>query len=281
MNKKEICIVIPIYKEILNSFEIQSVKQCVKVLSDYTIHFVCPQGLDVGFYKEKFSRIENFTYFDQHYFEDLAGYNRLMLSVGFYKAFDKYEYMLVHQTDCYVFRDELLDWANKGYDYIGGIWFEGYVGNPYLGSKLWYAGNGGFSLRKIKSITRLLASKTAIKNMPQLMVVKKKLYKKNKIIFLKELFLLPLNVFGYQNSHKYRAKTHNLNEDVFFVEAYLKYKVLKIPAVEDAIRFSWDRFPAFLYENLGYLPFGCHAWYRKDSPYEGNIEFWAKFIKIE
>jgi hypothetical protein len=189
--------------------------------------------------------------------------------------------MLIHQTDCYVFRDELLEWANKGFDYIGGIWFEGFIGDPYLGSKLWQAGNGGLSLRKMKSITTLLTSKKPIKNLQQLLKEKKKLYKKGKIIFLKELFLLPLNVFGYQNSHSYRAKTHNLNEDVFFIEAYLKHKVLKIPAVEDAIRFSWDRCPAFLYEKLGVLPFACHAWYRDDFPYDGNKEFWCEHIKIK
>lgn len=280
MNKKEICIVIPIYKETLKSFEIISVEQCIAVLSDYTIHFVCPKGLNVDFYKEKFSGTINFTYFDKYYFEGLAGYNRLMLSVGFYKAFGKYQYMLVYQTDCYVFRDELLDWANKGYDYIGGVWFEGFVGNPYLGSKLWQAGNGGFSLRNIKPITRLLASKKPIKNLQQLILEKKKLYKNGKINFFKELFLLPLNVFGYQNNYKYKAEIHNLNEDLFFMEAYSKYKELKIPNVEDAVFFSWDRCPAFLYEKLGQLPFACHAWYREDFPYVGNKIFWSKHIKI-
>lgn len=281
MNKKEICIVIPIYKEILNVFEIQSVEQCIKVLSDYTIHFVSSKGLNVDFYRENFSEIKNFTFFDNAYFEGIKGYNRLMLNSNFYKTFDYFEYMLVYQTDCYVFRDELLEWSNKGYDYIGGIWFEGFVGNPYLGSKLWQAGNGGLSLRKIKSIKNFLASKKPIKNMQQLIMEKKKLYKKGKINFFKELFLFPLNIFGYQNNYNYQAKMFSLNEDFFFIEAYAKYNELKMPDVEDAIRFSWDRCPAFLYEKLGQLPFACHAWFREDFPYEGNKEFWSKYIKIK
>ena len=281
MIKKEICIVIPIYKETLNVFEIQSVKQCVKVLSDYTIYFVCPKGLNVDFYKVNFLSIANFTYFDKHYFENLSGYNRLLLSVGFYKAFSSYKYMLIHQTDCYVFRDELLDWANKGYDYIGGIWFEEFVGNPYLGSQLWQAGNGGFSLRKIKPISSFLASKRPIKNIHQLITEKKKLYRNGKLNFIKELFLLPFNVFGYQNNYNYLAEKHGINEDLFFIEACSKYKALQIPNVKDAIGFSWDRCPGFLYEKLGQLPFACHAWFREDFPYEGNKEFWSKYIKIK
>jgi hypothetical protein len=281
MDKSQVCIVIPIYKEVLNEFEVQSVLQCVRVLSDYTIHFVCPKGLNIDFYKENFPGITNFIFFDKYYFESIKGYNRLLLNADFYKTFDNFEYMLVYQMDCYVFRDELLVWASKGFDYIGGIWFEGFVGNPYLGSNLWQAGNGGLSLRKIKSIIRLLASKKPIKNMQELIMDKKKLYKKGKINFFKELFLFPLNVFGYQNNHNYQAKMHSLNEDVFFMEAYLKYNDLKMPDVEDVICFSWDRCPVFLYEKLGQLPFACHAWFREDFPYEGNKEFWSKHIKIK
>jgi hypothetical protein len=280
MNKKEICVVIPIYKESLNDFEIQSVEQCIKVLSDYSIHFVYPRGLNIDFYKEKFKEIEKFTYFDKHYFDDLAGYNKLMLRYDFYKAFDKYKYMLLHQTDSYVFRDALLDWANKDYDYIGGIWFEKYVGNPFSGAKLWYAGNGGLSLRKIESIMRLLVSKKPLLNISQLIIENKKLYKNGRISFFKAMLMLPFNVFGYKNNHSYRAKTHILNEDVFYIESYSKYKALNIPNVEDAISFSWDRCPAYLFEKLKQLPFACHAWYRDDLPYEGNTAFWSDHIKI-
>ena len=53
MNKKDICIVIPIYKDCLNEYEIQSVEQCVKVLSEYSIFFVAPNGLNLDFYKSK------------------------------------------------------------------------------------------------------------------------------------------------------------------------------------------------------------------------------------
>lgn len=278
MDKKEICIIIPIYKIELNSFEIQSVNQCIKILSDYSIHFACPNGLNIDFYKENFLKIENFTFFDKDYFKDIAGYNRLMLSVGFYRTFNKYKYMLIHQTDCYVFRDELLDWSERGYDYIGGIWFEDFIGNPYKDAKVWYAGNGGFSLRKTKSMIRLLSSKKPLKSFKQLVTEKKQLYKTGKIKFFKEFFLLPLNLFGYKNNYNYHSKKYNLNEDFYFIEAYSKYNDLKVPKVDKTLSFSWDRCPAFLYEKLEYLPFGCHAWFREDFPYEGNKEFWLKHI---
>ena len=281
MNKNEICIVIPIYKESLNEYEIQSVNQCIKLLSDYTIHFVYPQGLNIDFYKENFFKTENFTFFDNIYFKDLAGYNRLMLSVDFYKKFDKYQYMLIHQTDCYVFRDELLDWANKNYDYIGGIWFEGFVGDPNLGAKLWYAGNGGLSLRKIKTMIRLLSSKKPLKNCKQLIQEKMYIYKSGKLNFLKELLLLPLNFIGYKNNFNYQVTKYEGNEDVYFMEVNSQYNILKIPKVEDVLSFSWDRHPAYLYEKLNKLPFACHAWFREDHCYLGNMKFWSKHINCD
>jgi len=282
MHKSEVCVVIPIYKEILNEFEVQSVLQCIKVLSDYSIHFVCPKGLDIGFYNENFSEIVNFTYFEKKYFEDLSGYNRLMLSIGFYKAFDKYQYMLVYQTDCYVFRDELLDWVNKGYDYIGGIWFDDYHGNPDLGAKLWYPGNGGFSLRKISKISKILSSSSyPLKSLKQLSLENKTNLALNKEIYLKRIIKTLFDFISRTNSLKYYVSNTKENEDILFMELSLKYKKLTVPPVSESIGFSWDRLPLFLFNKLGHLPFGCHAWYREDHCYDGNKEFWLKYITAE
>lgn len=278
MDKKQICVVIPIYKELLNDFEIQSVEQCIKVLSDYTIHFVCPIDLNIDFYKEKFAAVENYTYYDKHYFDDLTGYNRLMLAYNFYKAFDKYKYMLLYQTDSYVFRDELLIWAQKGYDYIGGIWFEDYHGNPDLGAKIWYPGNGGLSLRKINTMTKLLSSKRPLRGFKELIGDIKK-NNISRISTLKWYLSLPLLLLGYQNNFSFLAKKYTVNEDVFFMEASLIYNRINIPVVDEAIYFSWDKSPSYLYNKYKKLPFACHAWFREDSRYEGNFQFWSKYIK--
>jgi hypothetical protein len=279
MNKKEICIVIPIYKETLNVFEIQSVNQCIKVLSDYSLHFVCSNNLNIDFYKEKFPEIINFVFFDNFYFKDIRGYNKLLLSTHFYKTFDKFEYMLIYQTDCYVFRDELLDWANKGFDYIGGIWFENYHGDPNLGDKLWFPGNGGFSLRKIDKIIKIFSTPIyPLKSLKRLFVENQENLKLGIKVFLIGIVKVPYKFISSKNSLSYYMKTYNANEDVFFMELSLKYKKINTPPVESVLGFSWDRLPSFLFHKLGHLPFGCHAWYREDHCYENNKEFWLKHI---
>lgn len=278
MNKKEICIIIPIYKKHLNDFEIKSIEQCVKVLSDYSIYFVTHKSLNLDFYRKNFPEMKEIFFFDENYFKSIKGYNKLMLSPVFYKAFESYQYMLIYQTDCYVFKDELLTWAEKGFDYIGGVWFDEYLGDPNLGAQLWHPGNGGLSLRKTKSIHELLTSKHPIKGFRELLEEMNKIKKTDTIKFIKNLLLLPLNVFGYKNNYSYYASNFSHNEDVYFMEASLIYKKLKTPTVKEAIGFSWDRKPKFLWEVFGDFPFACHAWFRNDSHYVGNKEFWLNKI---
>jgi hypothetical protein len=66
--------------------------------------------------------------------------------------------MLIYQLDAWVFKDDLMKWCNKGYDYIGAPWFEDF-GSYEKGKKLWRVGNGGFSLRKIKYFCKVLSWK--------------------------------------------------------------------------------------------------------------------------
>ena len=72
------------------------------------------------------------------------------MNYDFYNGFRKYKFMLVHQLDAYVFKDDLLYWTKQGYDYIGAPWFEGMDNAGTNASLLPEIGNGGFSLRKIK-----------------------------------------------------------------------------------------------------------------------------------
>jgi hypothetical protein len=279
MDRKEICIVIPIYKETLNDFEFQSVAQCVKVLSDYTIYFVCPKELNIDFYEQNFPRIKNFIFFDKVFFENIKGYNRLMLTADFYKSFVSFEYMLVYQTDCYVFTDELLDWASKGYDYIGGVWFDGFIGNPLQGAKIWHPGNGGFSLRKIDTLIKLFSlSYRPLKSLKQLAEENKMNGSFGMKYFLKSLFQVPYKFLRRKNYVKYYATNFKENEDLLFMELNVKYNKINVPLVHEVLGFAWDREPSFLFNKLGHLPFGCHAWYRDDFPYEGNNDFWSKHI---
>ncbi len=282
MTKSQICIAIPIYKETLNEFEVKSVRQCINVLVGYNIFFVCSNTLNTKFYKEQFSEIKNYKTFENQFFVSLKGYNALLLSVSYYQKFENYKYMLIYQTDAFVFKDELLSWSKKGYDYIGGLLFEGFHGNPQKGAKLWCAGNGGLSLRNINTFATVLKSKKRLKNRSQLIQERKSLGKQKGLMKrLKLNILYFLKRFGYKNNVSFYAKNFDNNEDVFFISLCEKYNVMSMPKVSDAMYFSWDRCPEYLFNRVGKLPFGCHAWFRDDVPYERNKEFWLKILTKE
>lgn len=264
---EDIVVTIPVYKETLSKFEEISLRQVCKILKAYSITIVCPSGLNVDEYKKIIGECSieaKFEFFDEQFFDGIEGYNKLMLSTEFYGRFTDYKYLLVYQLDCYVFNDELLLWANKGYDYIGAPWIFNDYRTWSFSQKIRYSakriiarytnapnnitttyykvGNGGFSLRKVESSLRILDK--------------------------------------YRDSQRLKKYMQEdvavLNEDVFWSREVNRYlPILKIPNYKEGLKFAFDVNPELCYDLNGKnLPFGCHAWQRY------NIGFWSDFIDI-
>jgi hypothetical protein len=156
--------------------------------------------------------------------------------------------MLIYQLDAWIFKDELIDWCLKDYDYIAAPWMDvNFVSrywkeNSRIGQYLSYfnispnmVGNGGFSLRKVKK------------------------------------FILLLKIFKKKAEKWYI----NANED-FFWSLYVPYyyPFFKVPSKKIALSFAFETQPEICFEQNDYmLPMGCHAW-EKNNPY-----FWKAFIK--
>ena len=260
-------IVIPIYRKIPNNEDIVSINQAFRILKNYNITFICPKSLDTTIY-QNFGKA-TFVTFEDKYFESIYGYNQLMLSADFYKTFNK-KYILIYQTDAYIFRDDLLFWCEKDYDYIGAPWIRSREKAPFI-KVIWdnsicfikqfinyknnhktqknkillynEVGNGGFSLRKREKfieILETLSEQVAI-------------------------YLRPEN------------KSAFYAEDVFFsIEPKRNGVDFKKPNYKEACLFAIENKveKAFNYNN-GLLPMGCHRWNKE------NINFWKQFIKYE
>lgn len=165
-----VTIVVPIYKASLSEYEEVSFKQLFNVLGKYRIVVFKPISLDLSKLLQNFPHCQTESFSD-HYFSGIAGYNQLMMSEEFYNRFNDSEYILIYQLDAYVFKDELIDWCKRGYDYIGAPWLLRPVYNfPLLKFTSWAkrtcykiihrpcsqitrfkVGNGGLSLRKVSS----------------------------------------------------------------------------------------------------------------------------------
>lgn len=257
----EIIVLIPIYKELLDKDEEQSLKQAFKVLSQYKICFICPDGLDLTEYKKIIKNKEIYTErFSTHFFKSTASYSNLLVTNNFYKRFSAYDYCLIYQLDAWVFYDNLKDWCEKGYDYIGAPWFENYK-TKEEGANLWRVGNGGLSLRKIEYFLKITDKKQTLYSF------KSFLYKYfGTITDLKK----GISLLMYRNFAWYRKRKKYFWEDVYFCELNYNFNT---PEPRLAAEFSFEKSPAFLYTLINKLPFGCHAW--RKNQYE---EFWKYYI---
>lgn len=258
---KKVAIVIPFHKNTLDPYEEVSLLQCEKILNGHPIIAVKPNHLTLPIFTEKLNLTKTISFGDEN-FKSYKSYNALLMSEHFYNAFLDYEYILIYQSDVFVFSDELNYWCDTGYDYIGAPWlqiknyskiktfFYNYLYKIYyhfnikkLGlsnSKQFTnrVGNGGFSLRKVATFSRLC----------------------------KELS-------NFISTYVSNNETI-ITEDIFWcIEVNRKKKYLNIPNLKTAALFALENRPDVgIKINKGKLPFGCHAW-------EKYLDFWRPIFK--
>ncbi|RXK57432.1 hypothetical protein ESA94_21100 [Lacibacter luteus] len=271
----KVAVVIPVHgtPSQLNDLEISSIRQIATILKKYHISIVAPYGYDSNHFMER-TRLTieiDWVYFDSYYFESVYTYSNLLVEAQFYQRFKTYKYILITQPDAWVFRDELVMWCSKGYDYIGAPWFEGW--NHGTGNyKTIGVGNGGFSLRNVR---------TALKVIQRLYYLRKfqsgwnklhlfKLFSFEKVVGLLQKPLRIKDVALLLEAIKPITKF----EDYYWTEiAGAAFHDFRTAPIDDAMLFSFEVNPSYLYElNNRKLPFGCHAW-EKYEP-----EFWQQFI---
>lgn len=262
-DSQKVCVVIPIYKNDLTKIEKIVVDQYKNILAHYPTIIIAPINLSLP--KEVIESPNVFIKrFANHYFSDISGYNKLMLSAVFYEQFSSYQFMLIYQLDAYVFEDRLLEWCMKDYDYVGAPWFKDY-GEGKSEEDLWKAGNGGFSLRNISSHL------ATIKNQNKLQIWKDIIWDLTHFNFN---ILKYFSGFKLQSSCERLLLTYKGNEDGFWCLRAFEYNSkFKVASVKESISFSFENSPETLFEiNSNKLPFGCHKW-------ENYLPFWKDYIK--
>lgn len=264
-------IIIIAHKPVLSYYESISLQQCIKILGKYPIYIVCPKGLDISCYQNISSQVI-FDFIPPHWQKDYQSFNRLKILPFLYKRYRVYDYILFYELDAFVFKDELEYWVNKGYDYIGAPWQDGWEKAheyaPFIG-----VGNGGFSLRNVKKSLAVLNSFSYIKSPKTLFYnFRNHFFKKRWKLLLR--LVLDLSI---RNNTFHLLNDFYENEDVFWGKfAKNNFKWFKVPEAKDAIPFSFEIQPKNLFSlNANQLPFGCHGWWKYD------FEFWKPFIERE
>lgn len=259
-------VIIPIYRQNPTVEDLISISRTFSVLKDYDITFIHPRKLNT----EAYHTFENanFLAFDDVFFKNIEGYNKLMLGSFFYESFEK-EYILICQTDAFIFKDDLKNWCQKNYDYIGAPWIRSKDKIPFLkliwdkviynikalinykNNQKWQkdkslmyneVGNGGLSLRKREKFIEILS----------------------KLHHVVEIYLKPENKSSFYAEDVFYSIEPKRN-GIDFSKPY--YKEACLFAIENkqekAINF-----------NEGELPFGCHRW-------DKEKDFWRPYFAKE
>ena len=271
LDLNRVAIVIIAHKASMTSYERISLLQCLKVFASRPIFIVCPDNMDISQYANISSKL-NFDFIAPHWQADYRSFNRLKILPFLYRKYSDYDYILFYELDAFVFRDELDSWMAKQYDYIGAPWKRGWDSaeedSPFIG-----VGNGGFSLRKVKSHLRALKCFSYITK--PTFLAKRLLNGK----FLDKVSSVPSVILDLtlRNNTHFIFNNYRGNEDVFWGQVVFEnFNWFNVAPIDEAIKFSFEIHPHSLFlKNQKNLPFGCHGWWKYD------FEFWKPFILKE
>lgn len=143
--RKTCCIVIPSYKEKLEGDDELSFKQAIKIFGDKRhIKVIVPNNISTEYY-EQYGGVIEICNVDNKWLSSTKEYNIMCCSKEFWEMFTEYEYVLIYQTDCWIFEDRLDRFIEMNFDYYGAPW-------PHHRDTV---GNGGFSLRKVSKMLEI------------------------------------------------------------------------------------------------------------------------------
>lgn len=223
-------VLTPIYKPTLSENERIALQHSFSVLKSHDIVFMAPQKLDLSYYHRHFPGIR-YAFYPDECFLSTQTYSDLLTSVDFYEGYSGYTHMLIVQSDCIVFRDDLQYWTSSPFDYVGAPWAQIWnlqvpqLGTAFDGMKFsMNVGNGGLSLRRIAACINLIDECRWIKN-------------------------------------NYREAV----EDAFFAFGGEVSCNFLIPNAVHAARFSIEKEPRSYLSVTKQIPMGTHAWEKWDK----------------
>ncbi|MEY3200919.1 MAG: hypothetical protein RIR70_469 [Pseudomonadota bacterium] len=234
-------ILIPIHQLHFSPSAEFSVDQTCRVLTGYQTTFFGPAGLDVAYYATRYPHAR-FRFYAAEFFSSVNSYSRLLVSDFFYAEEHSPDFFLIVQPDVYLFRDDLPQWLDQPYDYVGAPWPQGIEINIQAGKFARvggkpikaYVGNGGFSLRRRRKCLNLIREHSDVANW-----------------FLQT----------------------GSNEDLFFALMGALSNDFILPNQMVASRFSTELMPEHFFTlNDETLPMGTHA-FQKHAP-----DFWRQYI---
>lgn len=265
---KRVAIVVPLSdRPTLSGDERTSLRHLQQHLGQYDRFFLAPPGLHIEEHPGFRVRRLNAKYFGSG-----KAHDRLYLSVEFYEGFSQYEFLLMYHLDALVFSDQLLQWCERGYDFVGPPWIPG---DTIRWTDEEAVGNGGFALLKVGGFLRMLRSRRRFRDpAAALRGIKASGSGREFALNVVRWVRAWLPVDNDARAHVRSWLKSGMGSDLFISRFASYYNPeFRRPSVDEALEFAFEVEPRECFRRKGnQLPFGCHAWDRYDR------EFWEPFL---
>ena len=263
---KNSCVVLmPTHKSRLNKRELEAFLNNLLVLKGRHCVVILPEGVS----QQNFLHLRKKLKLDfevinlkSGYLGSIEKYNQMALAPDFYQMFIDHEYVLICQFDVWLLRDNLDDWLDLDYDYIGAPLFLPWDNPRHSFSQLISpaGGNGGLSLRRTKMHLELLSRPTLRPNLQLflrclrfLVIYRNRYFTK---VFFRSCYQLFKNPMDFRNRYE-------VYEDVMLSIGFALYdRKFKVAPPHIAMSFSIEvHSQVFLESKLKFTnPFGIHGY---------------------
>lgn len=115
--KELVTVIIPILDPQINPTEERLLHHALQILSEYPVIFVAGEGADLSIVREHSENID-VVHFPKRFFESRQHLGQLLLMPDFYDRFNWCEFLLIHELNSWIVKDELHYWCKQGYDYL-------------------------------------------------------------------------------------------------------------------------------------------------------------------
>ncbi len=246
-------ILVPVYRS-LTQFETRIVRHNLSLVSGFKAAIIGPSSkanLLSDTAKELSGTLSNevdVECFDDRFFKDVHAYSWLLLKDEFYERFNTEDFILICQTDAFLFSDNLKHWLGAGFDFVGAPVFKG-KGKPEFPPQFSGMMNGGLSLRHVAG------ARNALK---QILLCKST--SRTRLLGKLGLMRIANFVTGLLGRTIVVVPKRPYEDVVWTGEIAKAVPAFFMPPPETALKFAFECLPQYLFkENGEALPFGCHA----------------------
>ena len=262
-----IAVVIPIISGTPTADEIVSLDLLKRHLPAYDKFLLHPDNLEFTFDTQEFIKIP----LPRENFRSISSYNHMMMSIWFYEYFEKYDYILIYQTDCLIFGSNIDFWIRKNYSYLGAPYFR-------RNGKLKGLGNGGFSLRNVRDHIDVLSSnnlsvlRAIILNWRQYI---KYTYFRYFLRIICESVASILSKAEAPIAQRFIEKFDRAEDEFWAYYAPIFSRNYTLPPARLAVGFAAESKPDRIVQlNGDKLPLGAHGWTKSQA----NRTFWETHL---